>query len=222
MTGTGPRRPRRTTARGLGPRELRTAVSRHRVLLAGGLAAAAVAAGLSAVAPSPEPAVQVVTAARELVAGTPLTPDDLVASTVPEALVPAGALSDVDAVVGRLVAGPVRRGEPLTDVRLLGTELLRQPSPGGSDEVVVPVRVAEPAAGALVRPGDLIDVLGASPEGGATATELATAVRVLSVPELGDDPGEGALLVVAASRATAGRLAAAAVTSRLSLVVRSR
>ncbi len=196
-------------------------MSRHRVLLAGGLAAAAVAASLSAVSPTPEQTVPVVTAAKELVAGTPLTPDDLVAAAVPRALVPAGALTDVNAVLGRLVAGPVRRGEPLTDVRLLGTELLRRPAAGASDEVVVPVRVAEPAAAALVRPGDRIDVLGASPEGGTAATEVATAVRVLSVPELGDDPGEGALLVVAASRATASRLAAAAVSSRLSLVVLS-
>lgn len=200
-------------------RQLRRAVSRHRVLLAGGLAAAAVAASLSALAPAPAEAVRVVTAARDLGAGVPLTTADLVAAPVPRALVPEGAVTDTAALVGRLVTGPVRRGEPLTDVRLLGTQLLSRPPTGASQDVAVPLRVAEPAAAALVGPGDRIDVLAASPEGGASATTVATGVLVLSVPDLGDDPGEGALLVVAADRGTAGRLAAAAVSARLSLVV---
>jgi hypothetical protein len=49
-----------------------------------------------------------------------------------------------------------------------------------------------------------------------------TAVRVLSVPFADDDPGEGALLVLAATRSAAARLAAAAVTGRLSVVVHGR
>ena len=200
-------------------RQLRHALSRHRVLLAGGLAAAAVAASLGALAPAPAEVVRVVTAARDLGAGVPLTPDDLVAASLPRALVPVGTVTDTAALVGQLVTGPVRRGEPLTDVRLLGTHLLSRPPAGASQDVAVPLRVAEPAAEMLVGPGDRIDVLAASPEGGATATAVATGVLVLSVPALGDDPGEGALLVVAADRSTAGRLAAAAVSSRLSLVV---
>lgn len=215
----GPDPAARRARQGLSWQQLRQAVSRHRVLLAGGLAAAAVAAGLTALAPAPAEAVRVVTAGRDLGAGVPLTPDDLVAASVPRALVPEGAATDVAALVGRLVTGPVRRGEPLTDVRLLGTQLLSRPPTGASQEVAVPLRVAEPAAASLVSPGDRIDVLAASPEGGATAATVATGLRVLSVPALGDDPGEGALLVVAADRGTAGRLAAAAVTARLSLVV---
>lgn len=205
-------------------RNLQRALTRHRILLAAGLAAAAVATGLTAVAPPPEPRVEVLTAAHDLAAGAALLPEDVVAIAVPTVLLPEGALLDVGEAVGRLVAGPVRRGEPLTDVRLLGAALL--PLSGGrtagAGEVAVPVRVAEPVVAALLRPGDRVDLLAAVAEGGPAATVVATAVQVLSVPAIRDDPGEGTLVVVAADRATAARLAAAAVTSRLSLVVLPR
>ena len=87
------------------------------------------------------------------------------------------------------------------------------------DDVAVPVRVTEPATAALVGAGDRVDVLAASPEGGTMASVVATGLPVLSVPALGDDVGEGALLVLATDRPTAARLAAAAVTGRLSVVV---
>lgn len=196
-----------------GLEDLRRALARRRVLLASGLAAAAVAAALSALAPPAEPGVEVLTAAHDLVAGVPLDRDDLVTTSLPAGLVPSGALVDAAATVGRLVVGPVRRGEPLTDVRLLGASLLV------GDDVAVPVRVTEPATAALVGAGDRVDVLAASPEGGTVASVVATGLPVLSVPALGDDVGEGALLVLATDRPTAARLAAAAVTGRLSVVV---
>lgn len=198
------------------PRALLTAAARRRGLLAAGLAAAAVASGLTALAPAPPATSTVLTAARDLAAGAVLTADDLTASSLPSALVPSGALVDVAAVAGRLVAGPVRRGEPLTDVRLLGTGLL----PPGV-EVAAPVRLAEPATGALVVAGDRVDVLAAAPEGGRAAEVVASGLRVLAVPAV-DGSGEGALLVVAVSRPAAARLAAAAVTGRLSIVVHGR
>lgn len=201
--------------KGAAPRDLARAASRHRVLLSAGLAAAAVASGLSAVAPAAPPSTTVLVAARDLPAGTVLAAADLVATTVPPDLVPSGALGD--AAAGQVLAGPVRRGEALTDVRVLGAALL----PAGS-AVAVPVRVAEPATAALVTAGDRVDVLAAAPEGGAAARLVASGLAVLAVPTLDDAVGEGALLVVAASRGTAARLAAAAVTGRLSVAVHGR
>ncbi len=197
-------------------RDLRRALSRHRVLLSAGLAAGSVATAVTALAPASAPTTAVVVAARGLGAGVPLTEGDLRTVDLPSGDVPAGALDDPAAALGRLVAGPVRAGEPLTDVRLLGAALL-PPGP----EVAVPVRVAERATAALVRAGDVVDVLSAPPDGGAAGT-VVTAVRVLSVPLAGDDPGEGALLVLATTRSAAARLAAAAVTGRLSVVVHGR
>ena len=198
-------------------RDLRRALSRHRVLLSAGLAAGSVAAGVSALAPAAAPTTAVVVAAHDLTAGVPLGTGDLRTVDLPAAAVPSGALADPADAVGRLVPGPVREGEPLTDVRLLGAGLLE---PGS--EVATPVRVAERATAALVRAGDVVDVLSAAPEGGAAAATVVTAVRVLSVPLAEDDLGEGALLVVAATRSAAARLAAAAVTGRLSVVVHGR
>jgi pilus assembly protein CpaB len=199
------------------PHDVLRAAARHRALLVAGLTAGAVAAGLTAAGPTAPPTVAVLTAAHDLVAGAALGPDDLATAAVPRALVPDGALVDPAEVTGRLVAGPVRRGEPLTDVRLLGAGLL----PAGG-AVAGPVRLAEPATAALVRAGDVVDVLSASPEGGVAAAVVATGLDVLSVPDLGDAAGEGALVVLAASRSTAARLAAAAVTGRLSVVVHGR
>ena len=202
---------------GLSRASWRRALARHRRLLAAGLGAGAVAAGITAVAPAPPETVGVLTAARDLAAGTVLGPADLVLAALPTGLVPAGALTDAAAVAGRLAAGPVRQGEPLTDVRLLGAGLL----PPGED-VAAPLRLADPATAALVQAGDVVDVLSAAPEGSAAAEVVARRLRVLSVPPLDTAGGEGALVVVAAGPSTAARLAAAAVTGRLSVVVHGR
>jgi len=198
-------------------RDLRRALSRHRVLLSAGLAAGSVATAVTALAPPATPTTAVVVAAADLGPDVPLTADDLRTVDLPTGTEPSGALRDPSAAIGRLVPGPVRAGEPLTDVRLLGPGLL-PPGP----EVATPVRVAERATAALVRPGDVVDVLSAAPDGQAAAATVVTGVRVLSVPLADDDPGEGALLVLAATRPAAARLAAAAVTGRLSVVVHGR
>jgi Flp pilus assembly protein CpaB len=190
--------------------------TRHRALLAAGLAAGSVATGLSVVAPDAPRSGSVLTVTRDLPAGTAVAQDDVRATSVPTGLTPAGALRDPAEAVGRLVAGPVRRGEALTDVRLLGAALL---PPGG--EVALPVRLAEPATAALVVAGDRVDVLSAAPDGAATADVVAAGLRVLAVPDV-SGTGDGALLVVAASRSAAARLAAAAVTGSLSVVVLGR
>jgi pilus assembly protein CpaB len=204
-------------------RDLRRAVDRHRALVAGGLVAAGVATGLSVVAPSPQPVVQVLAAARELPAGAELAAGDVTTVALPVAVVPAGALRSAGDVVGRVLAGPVRSGEALTDVRLLGAGLAP-----GAGRVAVPVRVAEPALPLLVQAGDRVDVLAArlQPDLAGAAEEPAaravvTDVGVLAVPSAADT-GEGALVVLAATPAAAALLAAAAATSRLTVVVRSR
>ena len=200
-------------------RELLRAVSRRRWLLAAGLVAAAVATALPVLSPTPPAGVSVLTAAHDLAAGTALTDADVARVSLPSELVPTGALAGGEQVAGRFAAGPVRAGEPLTDVRLMGPGLLALLGQDGL--VAVPVRLADPAAAALVRPGDRVDVLaaGTSPGAPPTASVLAAAAPVLAVPPADGDL-EGALVVVAAPVTTATRLAGAATSSRLSVVVR--
>ena len=191
-------------------------VRRHRALLGGGLAAAAVAAALPVLAPEPASTVTVLAAAHDLLPGAALTTGDLVSVALPVALVPHGAVEDVAEAVGRSVAGAVRQGEPLTDVRLLGAGLVH-----GRGLVATPVRLADPATAALLRPGDRVDVLAASSDGRQqSATTVAADLEVLAVPPGGDS--EGALVVLAATPETAARLAAAGVASRLSVTVLGR
>ena len=202
---------------------VRRVVDWHRRSITAVLVGIAVLAALSALAPKPVPTRSVWTAAHDLRGGAPLRAGDVVLRHVPLALVPAGALAAGSTVVGRLLAAPLRRGEPLTDVRLLEPSLLA--ALGHADDVAVPVRVADgAAAAALAHPGDVVDVLatGALDDGSAgnAPVVVAAGVTVLSVP--GRDAATGSdagLVVVAVSPRQAAALAAAAARSRLSLVL---
>ncbi len=205
-------------------RELRRAVSWHRRLLAAGLAAASVAFALTALAPPPAPTARVVVASHDLPAGTALRPADLAVRLLPPAAVPAGAVRRAADAAGLTLAAPVRRGEPVTDVRLVGRPLLRA-LPAGL--VAAPVRLADAGAVALLRPGDLVDVLAAAGPAGTggrgVAAVIAERVRVVTIPlpsAVGLAETDGALVVLAVAPAVATDLAGAAVTSRLTLTLR--
>lgn len=198
-------------------RALSRAVARRRGLLAAGLTAAAVATALPRLAPPVEPGVVVLAAARDLPAGAALAADDVVQVSLPAGARPDGALP-LAPVEGLRLAGPVRRGEPLTDARLLGAGLL----PADDGLVAAPVRLADPGGVALLQPGDRVDVLAASADGRLdTAPLVAASARVLAVPP-GDEQLEGGLVVLATTPTTAARLAAAAVSARLSVVLHPR
>lgn len=169
-----------------------------------------------------EATVPVVVVGRDVAAGTTLSRELVRAAALPASAVPAGAARDVRTVLSRVVAGPMRRGEPLTDARLLGPGLTA--GLDATESAAAPVRLADRDSASLVRPGDRVDVLGTpvQPEGGSTrsdAVTLAPAVRVLAVLR-GDDPADGVLLVVATAPALARRLAGAAVGHRLTVAVR--
>src|SRR5437764_7892407 len=202
---------------------VRRTIDWHRRPITAVLAGIAVLAGLSALSPKPAPTRAVWTAAHDLPGGAPLHAGDVVLRRIPLALVPTGALVTGSTVVGRLLAAPVRQGEPLTDVRLLGPSLLA--AIGRPGDVAVPVRVVDGAAAtALVHPGDVVDVLAAAALDDSTAPApalVASAVTVLAVP--GRDAATGSdagLVVVAVSPQQAAALASAAARSRLSLVLR--
>ncbi|WP_327089218.1 RcpC/CpaB family pilus assembly protein [Nonomuraea sp. NBC_01738] len=104
----------------------------------------------------------------------------------------------------------MRRGEALTDVRLLDST----PLPPGM--VAAPVRIADPDAARLVRPGSTIGVLAAWQ--GQNAQLVADDVRVLATPYGKDE--HGALIVLATTPAQAGQLAAAQASGRLSVTLK--
>ncbi|NED94650.1 hypothetical protein G1H11_04930 [Phytoactinopolyspora alkaliphila] len=188
----------------------------RRRLLAAGLAAAAVALAIEAATASSPTGVEIAVAAHDLDGGAELGVDDLATATVPPDAVPDGTLN-ADELAGRVVAGPVRAGEPITDHRVVGPALL---DGWGEDLVAAPVRVADEGATSLIRPGDRINLLAAATDGVGDTRVVASDVPVLTVTAAQDSVlAEGALLVVAATPESAAELAQAAVTSRLSFTI---
>ena len=113
-------------------------------------------------------------AARDLQPGAALTPDDVrlekrLATTLPD-----GSQADLGAVVGSTLAGPTRRGEVLTDVRLLGSRLAE--STAGPGARIVPLHLADSALIDLVRVGDVVDVLAAPPTDAQPGTQAVSKV----------------------------------------------
>ena len=74
-------------------------------------------------------------------------------------LFPMGHKPTLGAVVGSTLASPTRRGEVLTDVRLLGSRLAE--STAGPGARIVPLHLADGALIDLLRVGDVVDVLAA-------------------------------------------------------------
>ena len=162
-----------------------------------------------AAAPQLQP---VVVAARSLEAGRALEAEDLTVGSHPPDAVPEGVVAEPELLIGRVLAGAVRGGEPLTDARLVGPGLTSLLPTG---QVAAPVRLADLAVAGLVRTGDLVDVLATGPDA-AEAETLASSVRVLAAGGSGDGPTAG-LLLVAVDTATAARLAAAATSATLTV-----
>lgn len=190
-------------------RDLVRAVGARRRLLASLAAAATVYFTLSALSPEPPGTTAVLAAAHDLPGGAPLTARDVRTVRLPRDALPSGLVTRLD---DRVLAGPVRAGEPLTDARFVAPDLVRR-LPGES--VAYPVRIEDAEVAGLFRTGDRVDVLAA---GGTGAAVVARSARILSLPPP-TDTARGALLVLGVGRETAGRIAAAAVNNRLAVVL---
>ena len=227
-------------------RALRLTLARHRPLVLVLCVVAAVMATTRALTPPQAPTRPVTVAAHDLGAGHVIADGDLRTVHWPADLSPppSGASTSL-ALAGRTLTGAVRAGEPVTDARLLGPGALAGQATG---TLAVPVRLADPTTAGIVAPGDHVDVIaGTTVEvpgmdaGPAHADVVAWDVVVLATPgrdagslaqsrgglsaltESADDESidSGGLLVVAADRATAVRLARAQAGKVLSVAVRA-
>ena len=200
-------------------RRVRRFVLARRRLLAAVAAAVGVLALLQATSTPPPPHTPVLTAAHDLPAGTVVGADDLTSTPFDPGTVPTGVLADAREAIGRTTAGPVRRGEAVTDVRLVTRSLLT----GHPDLVAVPVRIGDPGVARLLRTGDRIDLVAADPQGERAAETVARDVVVLALPRTSTQaPGAltGALVLVGVPDWDATDLAQAAVSAFLSVVLR--
>jgi pilus assembly protein CpaB len=182
-------------------------------------------AAVLALRPGPATAT-VLVAARDLMPGSTLTPADVEPRPMPAGLVPAGAITEVSTVDGRVLAGAARHGEPITDVRLLGTELSRLLAPDG-DFATVPVRLSDPDVAELLAPGSTVDVVSVG-ERSSRPTVLAERATVLTVLDDATAGGlgqtargqRGRLVAVILPRAAATQVAAASLSQSLTVTLR--
>lgn len=156
-------------------RTLRRGVLRRRRGLSAILVAAAVILGVRAVASPAPPAETVWVATRDLPAGHALAAGDVAEKSLPRGAAPTGVPDQQP--IGEILAAPMRAGEPVTDVRLWGEELLS----AYDGRVAVPVRLPDPAAVELLEPGDTLDLWASDPQGGDTEL-VVTEARVMTVP----------------------------------------
>jgi len=199
-------------------RRTRRAVLARRRPLAAVFAALAVLVTLRAHSAPPPPTTAVLTAARDLPAGTVVSAGDLASREFAPATVPDKVVGSLDVAVGRTTTGPIRAGEPITDVRLLAAGLLD----GYPGSVAAPVRIGDPGAARLLRVGDRITLLAADPQGEVEPVEAARDVPVVALPRTHGgtlSTTSGALVVVAVAPDTARTLAGLGVSSFISAVI---
>ncbi len=194
-----------------------------RTLLARRIAAAGlvVLAGVAALRPDPDgERTPVVVAAHDLSPGAALTADDLRLEKRLVPTLPDGAQSDIDTVVGSTLAGPARRGEVLTDVRLLGRRLAE--SAAGPDARIVPVHPVDSALIDLVRTGDVVDVVASSDSGSESKPHVVATdaiVVLVSAKQKAQAATSERVVLVALPAAAANAVAEAALVQTVTLTL---
>ena len=194
-----------------------------RMLLARRIVAGVLVILAAAIALRPDPAgrhTDVAISARDLQPGAPLSADDVRLESRPTTMLPDGAHTDLAGVLGTTLAGPVRRGEILTDARVLSSRLAGLTA--GSQSRIVPLHVNDAAVPDLIRTGDVVDVLGA-PEADTQARPrlLASDAVVVLVSPAGKGTGSFGerVVMVALPAAAAHALAAATLVQTVTLTI---
>ncbi|MGH3971226.1 MAG: SAF domain-containing protein [Mycobacterium sp.] len=201
----------------LRPDWTRTVVARR--IVAAGLV---VLAGVAALRADPDgDRAQVVVATRDLHPGTALAGDDVRLENRLAATTPDGSQTSLDAVVGSTLAGPARRGEVITDVRLLGRRLAE--SAAGSGARIVGLHPADAALADLVRPGDVVDVVAAATSGDidthAVPRIIATDAVVVLVSAKQKTQADDRVVLVAVPAGAATAVAGAALIQAVTLAL---
>ena len=172
------------------------------------------AAGFASIRPSsPGDGTAIVVAARDLAAA------DLSLQAVADP--PDGAVrasnGGTAGTVGRTLASPVRRGEILTDVRLLGQAGPR----AGPGRVAVPARLGDADVVELLRPGMHVALVSVPRDGTAPARSFTDDAVVLSVADAATGAlsaqNQGRIVVFAVPSAAADAVAAAGLTGAIAL-----
>lgn len=161
----------------------------------------------------------VVVTVRDLTPGAELSAADVQVEPRAATALPAGVQTRVDAVVGHTLAGPARRGEIVTDVRLLGPRLAE--AAAGPDARIVPIALADAALTDLLRPGDIVDIVAAPADGATEAKLVATdaVVVLVSARDTTITARDGRVVLVALPAAAAKSVAGVALAHSVTLTL---
>lgn len=189
--------------------------------------------------------VPVIIAAHDLAPGAVLTEADVRLVQREARTVADGVLDDPAAVAGKTLAAPLRPGEQITDVRVLGSPLSASAT-GVEDARLVPLRLTDAALTDLIHAGDLVDVIAISDSadplssgvgqsggvgqsngmgsdksvGGAAGYTLATAAPVVLVPPPGSkQAARERVILVALPAAAATAVATASMTQAITVTL---
>ena len=200
---------------GVRPDWTRTAMARR--VTAGALV---LLAAVAALRPDPtDGRTDVVVATRDLAPGVELVASDIRVESRSAATIPDGATTNGTDLVGATLAGPARRGEVLTDVRVLSSRLAD--ATAGPDARIVPVHPTDAALLDLVRTGDVVDVLAVSEavdgSGGQRSRVVATNAIVVLVSAASKDRGRDGVVLVALPVLKANEVAGASLTQAITL-----
>jgi hypothetical protein len=162
--------------------------------------------------------VEVIVATHDLLPGAVVEEGDVHPRRVSGSSVPEGVLDDPGLAVGRTVTGRVRGGEILTDTRLLSSHLPADVT-GLDDARLVPVRLSDEAVAALLRPGDVVDVLTENAE--ILARRAVVALHAAGSAPGGITSGRTAVspVLLAMDAPSAHRVAAAGLDTSLAVVL---
>ncbi|KSU58458.1 MULTISPECIES: SAF domain-containing protein [unclassified Gordonia (in: high G+C Gram-positive bacteria)] len=187
-----------------------------RRVVAAALVIAAVVVGMTGTRADGD--VEVVVAAHELRPGQVVDVADLQSRRIAGATVPGGALTHAGPAIGKTVTGRVRSGEIMTDTRLLSSRLPADLT-GDDDARLVPIRLSDEAVTALLRPGDVVDVL--TDEAEVLARRAVVALHAAETQSGGIAPGgtAAAPVLLAMDATSAHRVAAAGLDTALAVVM---
>lgn len=190
-------------------------VFEHRRMLAAAFTGLAVLTALGAVRQAPD-GLPVLVAAHDLTSGQVIRGGDVHTIVVPPGAQASRAL-DREAAVGSRVAGPMRKGETLTDYRVLRGDSL---APYGAHAVLTSVRIDETEGLTGVQVGSRVDIVAVDPNGEASALVVARGVEVVILPNASGDSRSTTLGIVTTEK-VALALASAALESRFSVITSS-
>ncbi|MEB3031628.1 SAF domain-containing protein [[Mycobacterium] nativiensis] len=179
-----------------------------------------VLAGVAAIRSDPQgDRIDVVVASRDLAPGTALTDGDVSLENRSAPTLPEGVATDVAMVLHSTLAGPARRGEVLTDVRLLGRRLAE--AAAGPDARIVGIHPADAALTDLVHPGDVVDVVTTAPEDTADPPAAPRVVAAGGIVVLVSDKQnhDDRVVLVALPAAAAVAVAGATLTQAVTLTL---